>query len=372
MPPVAGSPRVLYVVLAREYSGAETACAPLMLADPDPLLACPPDSGTEAWAKSLGVPTTPLAHREIRSSAGMLAALRGVAGALAAVRDLRRLLRVHPERRIVLGTSLRPSALASLATIGLRGRRVVWTVTDLVRPAALGVGFRALRRLTRATVITHSRYVADHVARGRATVSPPGVAMSDAPAGERDPTRALIVGHVSPTKRTDLAVEIAALVGAEIPDFRLEIVGRAQYREEDHALEKAIRDRLDRDEEATRHVVLVGHDPEISSRMASAGLLLHCRPDEPFGMVLVEAMAAGLPVVAPAAAGPLEIVVEGETGLLYPPGDARAAARCVVRLVRDPDLARRLGDAGRARARQVYSTQRQVAEVQAVLSALTP
>ena len=55
-------------------------------------------------------------------------------------------------------------------------------------------------------------------------------------------------------------------------------------------------------------------------------MLLHCADDEPYGLALVEALAAGRPVVAPAAGGPLEIVADG-AGRLYPPGDADAAVR---------------------------------------------
>ncbi len=352
--------RILYVILATEYSGAETAYAPVWQGDQDPLVACPPDSATDAWVRGLGVATVPVAFRDIRVSAGRLQAAAGALRALAVVRDLRRLLRAHPERTAVIGTSMRPSALASVAALGL-GRRVVWTVTDLVRPASLGMALRGLARVSRARVITHSRFVADRAAPG-ALVSPPGVPVGE-PAVDREPARAIVVGHVSPTKRTDLALDVAALVAREEPAFAVDVVGRAQYRKEDHALEARISARLRADPDLARHVVLVGHDPAVRERMRRASLLLHLRPDEPFGMVLLEAMAVGVPVVAPAAAGPLEIVVDGETGLLYPPGDAAAAAGCVVTLLRDPEGAARMGAAGRERVRTVFSVDRQVRDV---------
>ena len=58
---------------------------------------------------------------------------------------------------------------------------------------------------------------------------------------------------------------------------------------------------------------------------------------EPFGLVLLEAMALGKPVVAAAAGGPLEIVTNGQTGLLVAPRDAAALAGAIVTLLRDPD-----------------------------------
>ncbi len=364
-------PRILYLVLEREWSGAETAYAPILAADPDALLACPPGSATEEWARGLGVATVALPHRRMRTSAGWRGALSGLARLPLAVRDVRRLLRAHPDRSVVVATSVRPGIVASLGALGLRRRRVVWTITDLVRPAAVAAAVRLLARVTGAASIVHSRYVAERMAP-RALVAPPGVAIPDPEAPPGDPARAVIVGHVSPTKRTDLAVEIALRVGAAEPAFRLEVIGRAQYRPEDLALEADLRDRLARDPEAARHVTLAGHAPDVARRLRAAGLLLHCRPDEPFGMVLIEAMAAGLPVVAPGAAGPLEIVVDGETGLLYPPGDAAAATDCVLRLVRDPQLARRLGAAGRERVRTSFSAERYVADVTVHLSSLDP
>jgi phosphatidylinositol alpha 1,6-mannosyltransferase len=64
-------------------------------------------------------------------------------------------------------------------------------------------------------------------------------------------------------------------------------------------------------------------------------VLLHCADAEPYGLALVEALAAGRPVVAPDAAGPREIVTEG-AGRLYPPGDAAAAVAAIRAVLADP------------------------------------
>ena len=365
-------PKVLHVVLASEYSGAETLHAPFLRADPDALMACPPGSRTEEWAHRLGVRTVPIAARRIRVSGGTLEAVRGVGRALLAARDLRRLLNDHPERQVIVGTSVRPSAIASLAVLGLPGRRVVWTVTDLVPPNPIGAALVLLGRLTGARLVCLSHWIAERVAPHHSLISWPGVTLGPVPDADRDPANAIVVGHVSPTKRTDLAVEVAARVGAQEPRFGLDVVGRAQFRDEDRALEAALHARVRNDEQLARSVRFVGHDPDVPGRLARAGLLLHCRADEPFGMVLIEAMAAGLPVVAPAAGGPLEIGVHGATGLLYRPGDAAAASEAVLRLVRDPDLARRMGEAGRERVRTVFTAERQVAELEALIRALIP
>ena len=76
---------------------------------------------------------------------------------------------------------------------------------------------------------------------------------------------------------------------------------------------------------------------------------------EPFGLVIIEAMAMGCPVIAARAGGPMEIVQHGVSGLLTPPGDATALAAAMRDLLADPDRRARLAAAGRARVEEVYS-----------------
>jgi glycosyltransferase involved in cell wall biosynthesis len=86
---------------------------------------------------------------------------------------------------------------------------------------------------------------------------------------------------------------------------------------------------------------------------------------EPFGQVIVEAMLAGVPVIAVAGGGPSEIVTDGVDGLLYPAGDADALAQTMERLRNDPDLRVRLSAAGRIRAER-FSPQAAAASVMAL------
>ena len=79
---------------------------------------------------------------------------------------------------------------------------------------------------------------------------------------------------------------------------------------------------------------------------------------EGFGVVCGEAMAHGRPVVATAVGGLRDLVVDGETGLLVPPRDPAALRAALERLLGNPDLRRRLGDAGRERARESFSWSR--------------
>jgi len=76
---------------------------------------------------------------------------------------------------------------------------------------------------------------------------------------------------------------------------------------------------------------------------------------EPFGIINLEAMACETPVVASAVGGILEVVVDGETGLLVPPANPEALAVALTRLLNDPDTRRRMGQAGRRRVEEQFS-----------------
>ncbi len=84
--------------------------------------------------------------------------------------------------------------------------------------------------------------------------------------------------------------------------------------------------------------------------VASLDIFVHAGTHETFCQAIQEAMAAGVPVVAPAAGGPLDLVVPEETGLLYPPGRPSELVAAVARLAGDAALRARFGEAGRANA----------------------
>jgi phosphatidylinositol alpha-mannosyltransferase len=96
-------------------------------------------------------------------------------------------------------------------------------------------------------------------------------------------------------------------------------------------------------------------DDELAQRLRAASVF--CAPSlhgESFGVVLLEAMAAGLPVVASDVGGLRELVLDGETGALVPPGDPTALADALRPLLADRELRRRLGTAGRERAKALF------------------
>ncbi|MEU9556896.1 glycosyltransferase family 4 protein [Streptomyces fumanus] len=151
---------------------------------------------------------------------------------------------------------------------------------------------------------------------------------------ELAPDGELIVGYVgrlAPEKRVDLLAGVCALDGV-----RVVVVGDGPSRP---GLEQAL-----------PGAVFLGRRTggDLARVFASLDVFAHTGPFETFCQTVQEAMASGVPVVAPATGGPLDLVSHGRTGLLVPPGDAAAVRDAVRSLAADPALRAACGRAGRA------------------------
>ncbi len=118
------------------------------------------------------------------------------------------------------------------------------------------------------------------------------------------------------------------------------------------ALEEEARDRG-----VANRVRFLGRRDDVPALLAAADVLVLPSWIEGLPLVELEAMAAGIPVVATAVGGTPEAVVDGETGLLVPPRDVPALAGAIDEVLGDPELARRLGAAGRQRARERFDAE---------------
>lgn len=161
-----------------------------------------------------------------------------------------------------------------------------------------------------------------------------------------------MVGNLtSRVKKHLLFVEAASRVDRRL-DVSFRIYGHRAPKGD--AYEREIETCISRHGLAER-VRLAGHYPEPSAIMEEVDVLVHPADGESFGRVVVEAMAAGIPVVGARGGGVAEIVVDGVTGLLAAPENADDLARDIARLVASPDLRRDLGSKGRKRAEACYS-----------------
>jgi phosphatidylinositol alpha-1,6-mannosyltransferase len=179
------------------------------------------------------------------------------------------------------------------------------------------------------------------------------------PGPEPDRPRLLTVARYAPRKGMDTVLRAMPRVLESVPDLIYRVVGtgdRAPY-------------------QALAETLGIAHSVELQGPATDAelpGLYRDCSlfvmlprvledgvDVEGFGMVYLEANASGRPVLAADSGGIAEAVADGVSGLMVPPDDPAAAAEAIVRLLRDPALRRRLGEAGRRRAEEEFSWTRQ-------------
>jgi glycosyltransferase involved in cell wall biosynthesis len=168
-------------------------------------------------------------------------------------------------------------------------------------------------------------------------------------------------------KGVDVFLDAAAAVGRERPDACFAVIGgpivgqdayARSLKERPSALELGARVRF------TDWRYPPSEMPDVH-RAIDVMVVASTKP-EPFGLTVIEAMATGKPVIATRAGGPAEIVQDGVTGLLVPPGDAEALGRAMLSLIDDPARARHMGEAGRRRAVELFSADRYVTRIQQV------
>jgi phosphatidylinositol alpha-mannosyltransferase len=196
----------------------------------------------------------------------------------------------------------------------------------------------------------------------RVRVIPNGIdttTFSEVPAnGKPAARRVLFVGRLDKRKGFPVVVRAFAMLAGRFPDLALVVVGDGPDRACVERLPPEIRAR----------VVMRGtcRDAELVSDYASAAVFLApALGCESFGVVLLEAMSAGLPVVASDIQGYREVARDSAEAILVPPGDAAALAEAAGRILSDPDLAHSLGERGRSRARQ-FAWEAVAASVEAV------
>jgi glycosyltransferase involved in cell wall biosynthesis len=336
-------PRVLIASYSGVLGGAERVLLDCATRLGRPVTVACPEGPLAAALRAAGLEQTPIPARTLRLGPAHLAGIAGLA------RDMRRL---QPPTIVAWG------ARAVLATALIR-RPPPWLAVhhDLLSPAVRATVRAASRRADGVAAASHA--VARDIG-GDVAVLHPGVdldAFTPAPLPDRPP-HALVLGALVGWKRPDLALEIAA----RMPELRLTLAG-APLPGDDGGLEAALRARAAKPDLAGR-VTFAGPIADVPGALAEAHVLLHCSDAEPYGLALVEALAAGRPVVAPAAGGPLEIVTDG-AGRLYTPGDPEAAARALREVLAGPDA----GAAARRRAEAAFDVRASTRRLEEALDA---
>jgi glycosyltransferase involved in cell wall biosynthesis len=265
--------------------------------------------------------------------------------------------RLQPD--LIHANSIRAGLVATLATSGL-GTRVVWHLHDELPRHPLSTAIRlfaltssrvralavsnavaknfcgALSPLRKRLVvilnaIELSKFESDHAGRPARRVRL-GVENGECVVG--------IVGQITPRKGQFELLRAFAVVLRDLPNAILVLVGAPLFnRDHEYAeLLKATVEKLG----IQKSVRMLGPRSDIASIMQSLDLLVINSTVEPFGLVAVEAMACGTPVVATKTGGLVEIIEHEKTGWLIPPRDEKALAAAIVTLTNRPMLRARL------------------------------
>ena len=177
-----------------------------------------------------------------------------------------------------------------------------------------------------------------------------------------------MLGRVTQSKGPEVFIKAAQLLNRNFPLARFLIVGGPVPGSEAYLADLR---KLVQEAGLGETVRFINFQSDIIPMLNALDIVVmpSLRP-EGFGLTLVEAMAAGCPVVAANHGGPLEIVQSGVTGLLYnPPADAQALADCLAQLLADPKLREQMGQRGRARVLEYFSRETEAAAYRQLFSA---
>lgn len=219
-------------------------------------------------------------------------------------------------------------------------------------------------------VVTPSRWMAADFARRlhvRSLVVPNGLMLDNLPSpaaqmrrdfGWPDDAQVItIAGRLQSWKGQDVFLRAAARIADAVPQARFLVIGGALYGWDEQYARRL--PRLAAQLGIAGRTAFTGHRDDALALMGASDIVCHCSTmPEPFGMVLIEAMAMGVPVVATEGGGPSEIIDDGRTGVLVAPGDVDEITRAVVGLLRDPGRRALIADNARQAARSRFSADR--------------
>lgn len=279
------------------------------------------------------------------------------------------------DAQIVQGTGFLTNLIAR--RVGSRIGATVINTAHVMPGAARLDGASALSSLVRVMLDKSSRakvghYVAvskavaealtaDGVEPSRVTVVPNGVDVARLTHAAQGPlltelpkgVRVGFVGRLRPVKGGEVFLQAAKLISAQRPEVSFVIAGSGTLGADLRVLSAKMG--------LASRVRFIGFVDPVAPVQRALDVVVIPSLSEAFGLSAIEALALRVPVVASRAGGLPEIIVDGETGLLVPPGDPRAIADAVYRVLDDPELGRRMAAAGAQLVQERYTLDRMVA-----------
>lgn len=308
--------------------------------------------------EKLGIESEEIALLDARFTIRPDRMIRYLMSFAAVIRQLRNSIsQTNPD--LVHANSIRAGLVTTIATMGL-GTRVVWHLHDLLPRHPLSSAIRVFAFMfARARMIAVSEAVADNFSgrlfslRNRVSVILNGIDMKrfQEPIKQHRATRAElgfsetdqlvgIVGQLTQRKGQLELIEAFAETLKKTPNAVLLIVGSPLFNR-DYEYEETLKATAVKLGIAER-VRFLGEREDVPALMQALDLLVVNSIIEPFGLVVIEAMASGTPVLAAMSGGIPELIEHGRTGWLFPQGDKQALATGISKLLESPSLRLRL------------------------------
>jgi len=341
--------RVLYVNYEGRMAGAEHSLMFLLRHLRDRVnvtVAAPEGSDLLRWCKEEGFVCESLPA----SGRGNVLSKRRCFQTLLCIRRIAK--RVRPD--IIHANNFHAMAVTSLSC-GLGESRLVWHARDLPRQGNLTRWcIRRAKRIIAVSKAVKHRLVElgarnekiDVVYNGVDPITP---IVSNMEADYSGLTFSC-VGQIIRWKNQEAFLDAADIVHRQYPKARFLLVGSNVFGRRD-SYEAQLRRRI---ESQCSYVQNIGWQKDMNPIWRMTDCLVHTARMEPFGRVLIEAMAHGRPVVAFVSGGPAEIVEDGKTGFLVPFGDVQGLSEAMLRIARNGDLATSMGQAAGLRVQEHF------------------
>jgi L-malate glycosyltransferase len=380
--------RIVYVNHTGKVSGAEKILLAMLTgldrARYEALVLCPAEGGLKEMLEANGVQcyVVPALDARFTRRPGQL--LRYLASFIRLMLAMRReIARIDPD--FVHANTLRAGIAATGALIGT-GKPVVWHVHDILPRHPLSTFIRMLASISRRTQVLAASNATAQSFRGswridRVRVIHNGIDLDRFPlkgAGDSPLKRELglpeesflacALGQICARKGLRELLDAFAKIYAAAPLLHLAIVGRAVFAHEESyrvSLEQAVAAAGMGD-----RVHFTGERSDASAVLRSADLLVLNSHEEPFGLVLIEAMSSGTPVLATRVGGIPEIVTDSQSGWLVETGDTYALAAKLLELSRSRGLLERVAQAARNEVCPRFSRERFLSNLHAFYAEL--
>ncbi|MGA7338985.1 MAG: glycosyltransferase family 4 protein [Terracidiphilus sp.] len=383
--------RILYVNHTGLVSGAEKVLIDILRGlnrdryEPD--VTCPSQGGLAAEVLGLGIAWLPMPAIEARFAGRPGHVLHAIAPLFRSVAELRKQIRMlSPD--LIHANSIRAGIVASLAAMGT-GKPVIWHVHDTLPRHPLSTAIRAcvlLRRRTRVIAVSNStaakfrgrfplgkkvRTIYNGVDLSRFPPRQPGrpgfresLGLSD------DDFLVCAIGQICARKGLLELVGAVRRIIAQAPQIHLVLVGKVVFPHEEDYLDdlraavtaSGIDDRIH----------FAGELRDVSPVLQAANLLVLNSRDEPFGLVVIESMASGTPVLATRVGGIPEIVTDAEDGWLIESGDTSALALKLLELSRNRGALLRVAERAQLFTCSRFSLERFQSDISNLYSELDP